>query len=63
MSNPNIFLLFPMLRVPIAVPAFYESYLWILQTLLLMHPDLHPGLLDEEHRDAFPSRSGGFYFQ
>ena len=25
--------------------AFYESYLWILQTLLLTHPDLHPGLL------------------
>jgi hypothetical protein len=33
------------LRVPIAIRAFYESYLWILQTLLLMHPDLHPGLL------------------
>ena|SRR6267143_7237788 len=33
------------LRVPIAIPAFYESYLWILQTLLLTHPDLHPGLL------------------
>jgi hypothetical protein len=33
------------LRVPIAIPAFYESYLWILQNLLLMHPDLHPGLL------------------
>jgi hypothetical protein len=33
------------LRVPIAIPASYESYLWILQTLLLTHPDLHPGLL------------------
>jgi hypothetical protein len=33
------------LRVPIAIRAFYESYLWILQTLLLMHPDLHPGLI------------------
>jgi hypothetical protein len=33
------------LRVPIAICAFYESYLWILQTLLLTHPDLHPGLL------------------
>ncbi|MGA8505851.1 MAG: hypothetical protein WB762_09600, partial [Candidatus Sulfotelmatobacter sp.] len=33
------------LRVPIAIRAFYESYLWILQTLLLTHPDLHPGLL------------------
>src|ERR1700733_7907886 len=34
------------LRVPIAIRAFYESYLWILQTLSLTHPDLHPGLLD-----------------
>jgi hypothetical protein len=33
------------LRVPIAIRAFYESYLWILPTLLLTHPDLHPGLL------------------
>src|SRR6202167_4473057 len=33
------------LRVPIAIRAFYESCLWILQTLLLKHPDLHPGLL------------------
>jgi hypothetical protein len=33
------------LRVPIAIRAFYESGLWILQTLLLKHPDLHPGLL------------------
>jgi len=33
------------LRVPIAIRAFYESYLWILQTLLLTHPDLHPGVL------------------
>lgn len=33
------------LRVPIAIRAFYESYLWILQTLLFTHPDLHPGLL------------------
>src|SRR5208282_6268860 len=33
------------LRVPIAIRAFYEAYLWILQTLLLTHPDLHPGLL------------------
>jgi hypothetical protein len=33
------------LRVPIAIRAFYESYLWIPQTLLLTHPDLHPGLL------------------
>src|SRR5580698_8362287 len=34
------------LRVPIAIRAFYESYLWILQTLSLRHPDLHPGLLE-----------------
>src|ERR1700727_4112081 len=34
------------LRVPIAIRAFYESYLWILQTLLLRHQDLHPGLLE-----------------
>ena len=34
------------LRVPIAIRAFYEAYLWILQTLLLTHPDLHPGLID-----------------
>src|ERR1700733_8860865 len=34
------------LRVPIAIRAFYESYLWILQTLLLTHPDLPPGLLE-----------------
>jgi FixJ family two-component response regulator len=27
------------LRVPIAIRAFYESNLWILQTLLLTHPD------------------------
>jgi hypothetical protein len=33
------------LRVPIAIRAFYESWLWIPQTLLLTHPDLHPGLL------------------
>src|SRR5271157_4364533 len=33
------------LRVPIAIRAFYEPYLWIPQTLLLTHPDLHPGLL------------------
>jgi hypothetical protein len=33
------------LRVPIPIPAFYESYLWILQTLLLTNPDLHPGLI------------------
>src|SRR6202034_1521595 len=33
------------LRVPTAIRGFYESYLWILQTLLLTHPDLHPGLL------------------
>jgi hypothetical protein len=37
------------LRVPIAIRAFYESYLWILQTLLLTHPDLHPGLLTIYH--------------
>src|SRR5208282_369794 len=35
------------LRVPIAIRAFYEAYLWILQTLLLTHPDLHPGLLGD----------------
>ena len=41
------------LRVPIAIRAFYESYLWILQTLLLTHPDLHPGLLGiEEARNG-----------
>jgi hypothetical protein len=33
------------LRVPIAIRAFYESGLWILQTFLLKHPDFHPGLL------------------
>lgn len=33
------------LGVPIAIRAFYESYLWILETLLLTHPDFHPGLL------------------
>ena len=38
------------LRVPIAIRAFYESYLWILQTLLLTHPDLHPGLLARQAR-------------
>src|ERR1035438_7717363 len=38
------------LRVPIAIRAFYESYLWILQTLLLTHPDLHPGLLGTEDK-------------
>src|ERR1022692_3030221 len=41
------------LRVPIAIRAFYESYLWILQTLFLTHPDLHPGLLAVE-RSGFP---------
>src|ERR1700685_4388556 len=35
------------LRVPIAIRAFYESGLWILQTFLLKHPDFHPGLLGE----------------
>jgi hypothetical protein len=39
------------LRVPIAIRAFYESYLWILQTLLLTHPDLHPGLLGFMHQN------------
>ncbi|MGA8507310.1 MAG: hypothetical protein WB762_17030, partial [Candidatus Sulfotelmatobacter sp.] len=43
------------LRVPIAIRAFYESYLWILQTLLLTHPDLHPGLLET----LAPGRMGG----
>src|ERR1700733_2837956 len=38
------------LRVPIAIRAFYESYLWILQTLLLRHPDLHPGLIGQLER-------------
>jgi hypothetical protein len=33
-----------------AIRAFYESCLWILQTLLLTHPDLHPGLLAEDRR-------------
>ncbi len=35
------------LRVPIAIPRFYESCLWIPQTLLLTHLDLHPGLLGD----------------
>src|SRR6202034_2934048 len=43
------------LRVPIAIRAFYESYLWILQTLLLRHPDLHPGLLREEKPGVYES--------
>jgi hypothetical protein len=56
------------LRVPIAIRAFYESYLWILQTLLLTHPDLHPGLLGHcalpsnrpaaAHKDAARMTSG-----
>ena len=33
------------LRVPIAMRAFYEQCLWILQNLLLTHPDLHHRLL------------------
>jgi len=41
------------LRVPIAIRAFYESGLWILQTLLLKHPDLHPGLLADRMPDCF----------
>ena len=39
------------LRVPIAIRAFYESYLWILKTLLFPHPDLHPGLLAQACSD------------
>src|ERR1700728_1606017 len=48
------------LRVPIAIRAFYESYLWILQTLSLTHPDLHPGLLGirERARNSFSISSG-----
>jgi hypothetical protein len=48
------------LRVPIAIRAFYESYLWILQTLLLTHPDLHPGLLGDllEEFSHLASKSG-----
>jgi hypothetical protein len=30
------------LRVPIAIPAFYESYLWILQTLFAYASGLTP---------------------
>src|SRR5260370_23033628 len=41
------------LRVPIAIQAFYESYLWILQTLLLTHPDLHPRLLGSRTFPAY----------
>jgi hypothetical protein len=41
------------LRVPIAIRAFYESGLWILQTLLLKHPDLHPGLLVAKSVSSF----------
>ncbi|MGA8373046.1 MAG: hypothetical protein WB758_00450 [Candidatus Sulfotelmatobacter sp.] len=44
------------LRVPIAIRAFYEAYLWILQTLLLTHPDLHPGLIDVIGRSAMKPR-------
>ena len=44
------------LRVPIAIRAFYESYLWILQTLLLTHPDLHPALLAAALRHASTRR-------
>jgi hypothetical protein len=45
------------LRVPIAIRAFYEAYLWILQTLLLTHPDLHPGLIGIAPKfRAVPSR-------
>src|ERR1700730_4378692 len=33
------------LRVPIAIRAFYKSYLWIPHTFSLTHLDFHPGLL------------------
>jgi len=33
------------LRVPIAMPAFYESFLWITQSFSFQNPDLHHGLL------------------
>ena len=33
------------LRVPIAIRAFDESYLWIPQIFSLTHLDFHPGLL------------------
>ncbi|MGB8061487.1 MAG: hypothetical protein WCF26_06320, partial [Candidatus Sulfotelmatobacter sp.] len=48
------------LRVPIAIRAFYESYLWILQALLLTHPDLHPGLLGLNLRLTYNSARSGF---
>src|ERR1700723_3256617 len=40
------------LRVPIAIRAFYESYLWILQPLSFTQPDLHPGLLGHRVADV-----------
>ena len=55
------------LRVPIAIRAFYESYLWILQTLLLRHPDLHPGLLGALHelrsRARFLAKMSNYWHQ
>lgn len=34
-----------LLRLPIAMPAFYEQTLWIAQKVLLTNPELHHGLL------------------
>jgi hypothetical protein len=48
------------LRVPIAIRAFHESYLWILRTLLLTHPDLHPGLLDSDAKNCREMPCFGF---
>ena len=45
--HPKCLLAFPAAcAFPIAMRAFYKSCLWILQTLLLKHPNLHPGLLN-----------------
>jgi len=33
--------------VPIAMPAFYESFLWITQSFSFQNPDLHHGLLSD----------------
>jgi hypothetical protein len=35
------------LRVPIAMPAFYESSLCITQSFSFQNPDLHHGLLSQ----------------
>jgi hypothetical protein len=35
--------------VPIAMPAFYESFLWITQSFSFQNPDLHHGLLAQKY--------------